>query len=168
MTSDITRPIGDEAPQPRRTSGGEIEVGLAPGPRGVPAAAKFVGRVSQLDAAAVRAAVEGWREVMRAESEAWFAAERAAAHAVLDAGRTAEQQVMLGHLSDAVLRTVWYRAGVGQTPEARVGATEASGQYIASVAMLALLVRDHLSAGEFALLYRPFAGVVPVDELGRE
>lgn len=168
MTSDITRPTGDEAPQTRRTPSREIATGSAVRPGGVQAASKFVGRVSQLDAAAIRAAVQAWRDVMRSESEGWFAAERAAGNAVLAAGRSAEQQVLLGHLSDAVLRTVWYRGGVGQTPEARVGATEASGQYIASIAMLALLVRAHLEAGDFELLYRPFADVVPVEELGRE
>jgi hypothetical protein len=168
MTSHIARPSGDEAPEPRHGPSREIDAALRPHPAGVQAASKFVGRVSQLDAAAVRAAVHAWREAMRAESDAWFAAERAVADAVVTAGRTAEQEVLLGHLADAVLRSVWYRCGIGQTPEARVGATEASGQYIGSIAMLALLVRDHLGAAEFALLYRPFARVIPIDELGRE
>lgn len=168
MTSDVTRSSGTDAPEPRRETSREVGAVTEPHAAGVRAASKFVGRVSQLDAAAVRAAVHAWRDVMRTESEAWFAAERAAAHAVLSAGRTAEQEILLGHLADAVLRTVWYRAGAGHTPEARVGATEASGQYIGSIAVVALLVRDHLTAPDFALLYRPFAAVIRLDELGPE
>ncbi len=138
---------------------------------GPQAASKFVGRLSRLDVAAVRRVVDLWHQVMRSESDAWFAAEEAAAHAVLVAGRTAEQEVLLGYLADCVLRGVWYRDAHGQppgTPEARVGATEASAQYVGTIAMLALLVRDHLGAAEFALLYRPFATLIPLEELGRE
>jgi hypothetical protein len=133
---------------------------------------EFVGRVSELDADAVRAAVQAWHQVMRAESDAWFAAERAAGHAVLAAGRAPEQEVLLDRLAECVLRRVWYRDGGGGlppgTPERRVGATEASGQYVATVAMLGLLVRDHLGAAEFELLYGPFAALIPLAELGRE
>jgi hypothetical protein len=34
--------------------------------------------------------------------------------------------------------------------------------------MLALLVRDRLAPGEFELLYRPFARLIPPDTLARE
>jgi hypothetical protein len=68
---------------------------------------------------------------------------------------------------------VWYRARRHDTPgapppELHVRATEASGQYLGTLAMLALLVRDRLDAPTFARLYRPFAPHVPVAELGRE
>jgi hypothetical protein len=170
MTSDATRPLGEKTPASGPT-GQEIEARAEPQAYGPRAAAKFVGRVSQLDAEAVRVAVEMWRQVMRSESDAWFAAERAAAHAVLASSRSPEQKVLVGTLAECVLSRVWYRGGSGnppKTPERRVGATEASGQYVATVAMLAILVRDHLAATDFALLYRPFATVIPLDGLGHE
>ncbi len=57
---------------------------------------------------------------------------------------------------------------VAPPPELHVRATEASGQYLGTLAMLALLVRDHLEPATFARLYRPFAPHIPVAELGRE
>ena len=167
MTIDTTRSSGDEAPQPRR-SGPQLE-GAITGPHavGVQAASKFIGRVSQLDIGAVKTVVETWHQLMRAESDAWFAAEMAAARAVRESDRAAEQEVLLGHMADCVLNRVWYRPG-GGAPEEHVGATEASGQYVASVAMLALLVRDFLAPRDFALLYAPFARFIPLEAVGRE
>lgn len=133
------------------------------------AASKFIGRLAQLDLAAVSAAVRSWHEIMRAESDAWFAAERATAHAVSSAGRRAEQEILLGHVAECFRRAVWYRRTQPQAPpEVRVGSTEASAQYLATVAMVALLVRDCLDPYGFELLYRPFARHIPVEELARE
>jgi hypothetical protein len=53
-------------------------------------------------------------------------------------------------------------------PETRVGASEASGHYLATVAMLALLARDHLEPAAFDLLYGPFAARIPPAELAPE
>lgn len=47
-------------------------------------------------------------------------------------------------------------------------APEASVQYVATLAMLALLLHDRLSAREFSLLYSQFAPLIPVEELGPE
>ena len=171
MTHDTVHPFGDKAPHAHRPSEHEPRAATQRLAYGAPAASKFVGRVSQLAVEDVRAAVRAWHDVMRTESEAWFGAERAAGNAVAAAGRTAEQEALLADLGESVLRGVWYRDAVGHrpgTPEARVGATEASGQYVAAVAMLALLVRDRLTAAEFALLYRPFAALIPPEELGPE
>jgi hypothetical protein len=137
---------------------------------GARAAAKFVGRASQLSVGDIRAAVQSWHGTMRARSDPWFAAERAAAHAVLVSGRTTDQEVLLGHIADG-FRRLWYRGARGEpptTPESRIDATEASGQYVSTVAMIAVLVRDRIGAAEFALLYEPFASLIPVDELARE
>jgi len=137
-------------------------------------AAKFVGRVSQLDLETMRAAVLAWRELMATATEAWFAAERAAARAVQEAQRTAQQRTLLAQMADGVLHGVWYREARTERdrrserdrrPELQVGATEASAQYVATVAMLALLVRDRISAGDFALLYEPFDAEVPLEAL---
>jgi hypothetical protein len=121
----------------------------------------------------VRAAVATWRESMRHDLEAWFAAEEAVARAVVAAGRHHEQRPLLIHVADAFANHVWYRARRphppgAPAPELHVRATEASGQYLGTLAMLALLVRDHLEPATFARLYRPFAPHIPVAELGRE
>jgi hypothetical protein len=142
-----------------------------PAPGGPPAAAKFVGRVSRLDLAGVRALAEAWQQLMRIGSDAWFAAERSVARAVWTSGRLADQDVMLEQMGECFRTAVWYRrpSGVPLGPaEARVGTTEATAQYVATTAMLALLVRDHVDSAEFAILYRPFATLIPDAELERE
>jgi hypothetical protein len=141
-------------------------------PSGMGASLKFVGRVAQLDLAAVSEAIASWRETMRHDSGTWFAAEEAVARAVVLSGRRAEQQPLLMHVADAFSRIVWY-GGRGarareQAPELRVQASEASGQYLATLAMLALLVREELEPSIFALLYEPFAPFIPLDELAPE
>jgi len=146
-----------------------------PGPagQGRDAAGRFVGRLAQLDVGAVSASVQAWRESMREASGAWFAAEEAVAGALVASARQQEQRPLLMHVAEAFAHRVWYGGRVRLTlgeaaPELQVRATEASGQYLATLAMLALLVRDHLDAPTFAVLYRPFAALIPVDALGRE
>jgi len=171
MTDDPMRPSGGELPQGRQPTGRTTRPASAARPHGAGAASKFVGRVSQLDADAVRAVVENWRDIMRRSSEEWFAAEEAAANAVGPAGVIAEQEILLGHLAESVLRGVWYRGGTrepSETLERHVRATEASAQYVASVAMVALLVGDRLPADQFTVLYRPFARLIALEDLGRE
>jgi hypothetical protein len=141
--------------------------------RGQDAALKFVGRVAQLDLDAVRTAVEAWRGLMREESGAWFTAEEVVARAVVVSGRRDVQKELLLHVAEAFAYGVWYGGGrraasTPETPETRVQATEASGQYLATLAMLALLVRDHLAPAAFETLYRPFAPLIRLDELGPE
>ena len=141
-------------------------------------ALKFIGRLALLDHGGVTSSIRSWHALMRHESEAWFTAEEAVARAVVDSGRHGMQQPLLMHVAEAFAYRVWYRgqpdpasgaaAPGAPAPELRVQATEASGQYVATVAMLALLVRDHLDASTFALLYRPFADLIPVAELVRE
>jgi hypothetical protein len=137
----------------------------------VQSALEFVGHVSELDADKIRAAVNEWHQLMRTQSDAWFSAERSAGTGVLASKRTAEQRALLEKIAECVLQRVWYRNARGQlasTPEERVGSTEASGQYTATIAMLALLVRDYLDAREFELLYRPFAALIPLEQLASE
>ena len=148
----------------------------APVASGPGAARRFVGRVAQLDHGAVHDAVAAWRASMRDDAAAWFAAEEAVARAVVTSGRHHEQRVLLVPLAEAFAYGVWYDGPRGRlqrtpgeaAPELRVHATEASGQYAATLAMLALLVRDYLAPATFALLYGPFAPHIPVAELGRE
>jgi hypothetical protein len=132
-------------------------------------ARKFVGRVAQLHLEGVRAAVETWRDLMRDEAGAWFAAEEVVARAVVVSGRRGVQKELLLHVAEAFAHAVWYGGRADAAPpETRVRATEASGQYLATLAMLALLVRDRLDAGTFDVVYRPFAALVPLSDLGRE
>jgi hypothetical protein len=148
--------------------------GAGAGASGPAAARRFVGRLALLDREALCAALDAWRELMRAESATWFAAEAAAARAVAAAGRHDDQRPLLVHLSDAFARLVWSGGwppapgGLGAAPERRARGSEAGGLYVATVAMLAVLVRDHLDAATFALLYAPFATLVPPAELERE
>jgi hypothetical protein len=135
------------------------------------AAAKFVGRVAQVDVAGIREVVDTWHGTMRDGADAWFAAEHAVARAVLDASRSGEQAAFVEHLTEAFRRAAWSRS-TGRlprgAPEPRDGTTEATGQYLATVAMLALLARDHLDPRAFELLYLPFASRIPASELERE
>ncbi len=145
----------------------------APAAAGRAAASKFVGRVAQLDPEAVRAVVGTWRETMPIESAAWFAAEEAVAQALVASGRHHEQGPLLMYIAEAFAHHVWHSGRAHLTlgapaPEQRVRATEASGRYLGTLAMLALLVRDHLEPATFEVLYRPFATLVPGAELARE
>ena len=175
--NDGTAGVDHTRPATPRTAGAHDGASSAASahaaPSGMGASLKFVGRVAQLDLDAVSEVIASWRQTMRHDSSAWFAAEEAVARAVVLSGRRAEQQPLLMHVADAFSRIVWYGGGRGarareQAPELRVQASEASGQYLATLAMLALLVRDQLEPSTFALLYEPFAPFVPLDELAPE
>jgi hypothetical protein len=134
------------------------------------AAARFVGRVAQLDHEAVRDAVAAWRQNMRSAYDTWFAAEDAVAQAIVRSGRHIEQRPLLIHMADAFSQRVWVgrpRVESGAA-ERVVHATEASGQYLATLAMLAILVRDHLDVATFEQVYQPFAALIPITELAPE
>jgi hypothetical protein len=152
------RPAGEGAGQARRHGGPDV-------------ARRFVGRVALLDLGAVRAIADSWHRSMREGSDAWFAAEEAVGQAVIMSGRHGQQRPLLMAVADVFANSVWYgpaaRSG-GAPPERRVGATEATGQYLTTLAMLALLVRDHLEPPTFELLYQPFAVPIPPAELTAE
>jgi hypothetical protein len=90
------------------------------------------------------------------------------AHAVVASGQRDAQKELLMHVAEAFAYGVWYSGRAGAAPETRVRATESSGQYLATLAMLALLVRGHVDAGTFDVLYGPFRELIPVADLGRE
>lgn len=129
-------------------------------------ASKFLGRFAQLDPLTLGDAVHRWRAAMARDNGGWFAAERAMAAAVRTSGRSAEQHVLLGQMAEVFQRHA--RLAAAPEPASGAGASEASLQYIATVVMLALLVRDHLEPPAFELLYHPFSDLIPIDELGRE
>ena len=162
----------ERRPEPRHDG----ESGAVPRPAqevrsgaGVAAANAFVARVAELDHDGVRTFIRGWHRVVGADAEAWFDAEAAVAAAVVRSGRQADQRPLLVRIADVFTNAVWYRlARARVTPEAHIGATEASGQYSATLAMLALLARDHLAEHHFALVYLPFASLIPAEELGAD
>ena len=161
-------PVGDQSVGDQLGGAGS---GTGPS-AGSSVARKFVGQLAQLDLDAVRAAVASWHQTMRAEPQAWFAAEAALGQAVVTSGRRGAQEPLLMEVAQAFARAVWYgpeaRRAQALAPELRTGASEATGQYLATLAMLALLVRDHLEAATFALLYRPFAAIIPPAALAPE
>ena len=129
------------------------------------AASKFLGRLAQLEFATLGEVVQRRHRVMAQSHDAWFDAERAVADAVSDAQRHPEQEVLLVHIAEVFRSAPWYKT---RHPSSRVGSTEASGQYVATVALLALLVRDRVPPDAFDLLYAPLAGVIPLGLLERE
>jgi len=134
-------------------------------PFGVVVAAKFLGRLAQLDLTALGGAIREWHHAVVTGGDSWFAAESAVARAIAAGGRYAEQEALLGHIAQLFRQAPWFKP---QMPGARVGATEPSGQYVATTAMLALLVRDQIEPHELELLYRPFATLIPIEELELE
>ena len=132
---------------------------------GVLSASKFLGRLAQLDLATLGKAVDAWRHAVTSATDAWFEAEGAVAQGVLRSHRHREQEVLLGHMTDLFRRAAWFKR---EAPGARIHSSEAGAQYVATLAMLALLVRDQLREQDFELLYRPFAQVIPTAELERE
>ena len=130
------------------------------------AAARLLGRVAALDANSLRAMVEGWHRLMNAAGEDWLAAEHAVALAVTAAGRDAEQAWLVEQLGVVFPRAPWLAGAPLGAP--RVDATAASAEYVTTVAVRAVLVRDWLPAEDFGLLYAPLAPVMPAEALARE
>lgn len=131
------------------------------------AAATFVARVGELDLRNAHDFIHAWHQTVAADAERWFEAESEVSAALVRSGRGIEQRALLPRLADAFSHGVWYRAGTASAapPEARVRATEASGQYAATLAMIAVLVRDELDPRDFTLVYSPFATLIPEAEL---
>jgi hypothetical protein len=123
----------------------------------------FVERLGQLDIAELEVVGRTWRTVVAADPPAWFAAEGSVGHAVRTTGRQLMQESLLEEFSDVVRRRGWWRLDRIESPEGQA-LTEAGVQYAATLAAIALLVRDVVPAREFELIYSPFVPVVPVPE----
>lgn len=147
------REIPDAAPVRRA-----VMAGLAP-------ASKFLGRLAQLDLETLGRAIHAWHRVATDEATAWYEAEAAVADAVERTRRYAEQEMLLRHMATLFLSRIWFREAA---PGARIRAAEPAGQYVATLSMLALLVRDGLHEQQFALLYAPFVDIIPLEQLERE
>jgi hypothetical protein len=126
---------------------------------GTPAVRRFLAAIASLT-------FDQWREVIRAwrttVTDAWHDADAAVASAVAVSERRQEREDLLSELGDITRRTRWH--GGDATGQSAL-AIESSAHYVASLAALALLVRDHLSRHHFDALYRPFNEVVPLTRL---
>jgi hypothetical protein len=119
--------------------------------------------VTQFLEAIQRLTVEQWRAVIAAwrvtVTDAWHDAESAVAAAVADSERRPAREEPLSELGDITRRMRWDR---GETTGNSTQAIESTAHYVASLAALALLVRDRIARREFDALYLPFVGVIPL------
>lgn len=110
-----------------------------------------------------RLTIEQWREVIEAwrttVTDAWHDAGSAVAAAVTDSGRRQAREELLSELGDITRRMRWDDEEAAGTLTQGI---ESTAHYVASLAGLALLVRDHITRREFDALYLPFMGVIPL------
>jgi hypothetical protein len=110
-----------------------------------------------------RLSVEQWKDVIAAwrttVTDAWHEADAAVAAAVAASERRQAREELLSELQDIIRRVRWNGADwTGRSREA----TESTAHYLASLAGVALLVRDRIAHREFDALYLPFMGVIPL------
>jgi len=129
-------------------------------------AVAFVHQLARLDVDDLEAVGRRWRHTVTTNPSGWFAAESAVGRAVHATGRRMAQESLLEALSDVAKRRGWWRIDRIQTTDGR-GLTEAAVQYAATLAVIALLVRDVLSPGHFELVYGPFTPILPAELGGR-
>jgi hypothetical protein len=107
--------------------------------------------------------IEQWREVIEAwrttVTDAWHDAGSAVAAAVTETERRQAREELLSELGDITRRIRWER---GDTAGNSTQAIESTAHYVASLAALALLVRDRITRRDFDALYFPFMGVIPL------
>lgn len=119
---------------------------------------RFLERFEQLSTQELRGTLERWRAVVGRGS--WFQAEDAVSAAIAATNRYVARDRMQGRLYDIFRTARWFHAEV---PGTAVPGNEATAQYVASSALLALMVRERLHAHEFDVLYAPFASAIPAD-----
>lgn len=122
----------------------------------------FLERLEALDMEQLRQAIRTWREEL---SDGWHEADQAVATAMRDSRRHEEQEAVLEALYEVFRRAPWFTA---EHPGARIAASDATAQYIATSALLALLVCDRLAPEYLHTLYQPFASLIPLAELERQ
>jgi AcrR family transcriptional regulator len=119
--------------------------------------------VRQFLEAIQRLTIEQWKEVIAAwratVTDAWHDADSAVAAAVAANDRRQAREELLSELGDITRRIRW---NGGETTGTSAQATESTAHYVASLAALALLVRDRIARQYFDALYHPFMGVIPL------
>ena len=128
------------------------------------AALAFVRRLRRLDVGHLEAVGRAWRTIVANDPPGWFAAESAIGRAVRATDRRQAQENLLAELTEVVRRRGWWRLDHLTGPDGQ-GLTEAGVQYAATLAAIALLVRDVAPAQDVELIYGPFAAFIPAAEL---
>src|SRR3954454_2317777 len=98
----------------------------------------FLDRLEALDLRDLGAAIRRWHSFV---GDKWFEAERALSQAISDTHAHRAQRRIIDRLSELFRLARWFTP---EAPGAVIGASDASGQYVATVASLALLVREAL------------------------
>jgi hypothetical protein len=124
----------------------------------------FVRRLRRLDVGHLEAVGRAWRTIVANDPPGWFAAESAIGRAVRSTDRQQAQEAVLVELTEVVRRRGWWRLDHLTSPDGQ-GLTEAGVQYAATLAAIALLVRDVAPAQDVELIYGPFAALIPAAEL---
>jgi hypothetical protein len=122
---------------------------------------RFFDRLELLLPTDVARVVETWRTSF-SEGSNWSGAEDAVNTAIARTQRRAAQWRLQERLFDLFRGTAWLKSW--QTAPSGPAA-EAAGQYLAAIAILALVVADEIALRDFAVLYEPFADVIPLDDL---
>jgi hypothetical protein len=109
-----------------------------------------------------RLTIEQWREVIGAwrtmVTDAWHDASAAVAVAVTESDRRQAREELLSELGEITRRVRW---NGGEGAGSFTQPIESTAHYVASLAGLALLVRDRIPRQNFDELYLPFMGVIP-------
>lgn len=121
----------------------------------------FFERLQHLSLQGLGDAVRAWRDEV-ARSSAWHKAEDAVSRAITDTARHAAQWSMLQRLFETFRGAPWYKE---HQPGSQVPGSDAAAQYVATAALLALLVRDAVPTETFEILYLPFRDIIPTDGL---
>jgi len=111
----------------------------------------------------LRCALDCWHETLEAFGiTPWARAEDATARAIAESHRRLAHLRAAERLDQVAHSAGWFRpvSAGASTP-----LPEACVEYVAASALTALLVRDRLSEDDFAILYAPFADLIPLDRL---
>ena len=125
------------------------------GPRTL-AARRFLEAIQRLSTEQWGEVIEAWRTTV---TDAWHDASAAVGAAVMESDRRQAREELLSELGEITKRMRWNR---GDRAGNATQALESTAHYVASLAALALLVRDRIARHEFDALYRPFRGVIPL------
>lgn len=125
------------------------------GPRTL-AVRRFLEGIQRLTTAQWREVIAAWRATV---TDAWHDADSAVAAAVAQSDRRQAREELLSELGDITRRMRWEG---GDATGDSTQALESTAHYVASLAALALLVRDRITRREFDALYLPFTGVIPL------
>jgi len=122
---------------------------------------RFLDRLAQFRLEDFEAVVRRWRVTLR-DSDAWYAAEDAVGDAVARTRRDGVMWTVQDRIYEVFRGSTWYEQRPPGTP---VAPSEMAAQYLATTAVVALLVADVLPGAALGVLYAPFRDAIPLAEL---